>query len=74
MGGAHTSVVNACAEYYKKYRRHVYATPKSYLLFLVGYCNLYTEKLQEVQCLGKSINSGLQKMSDAKVDVNRMKV
>ena len=74
MSGAHTSVVSACAEYYKQYRRHVYATPKSYLLFLEGYCKLYTEKLHEILCLAKSINSGLQKMSDAKVDVSRMKV
>ena len=74
MGGAHTSVASACVEYQKRYRRHVYVTPKSYLLFLEGYRTLYKEKLQEVQSLGNSMNSGLKKMSDAKVDVSRMKV
>lgn len=74
MGGIHTSVISACTEYYKQYRRHVYATPKSYLLFLEGYCNIYKEKVKEIQRLASSINLGLQKMSDAKIDVSRMKV
>lgn len=74
MGGIHTSVISTCAEYYKQYRRHVYATPKSYLLFLEGYCNIYKGKVEEIQRLASSINSGLQKMSDAKIDVSRMKV
>ncbi len=74
MGDIHTSVISACAEYYKQYRRHVYATPKSYLLFLEGYCNIYKGKVEEIQRLASSINSGLLKMSDAKIDVSRMKV
>ena len=74
MGGVHTSVMSACAEYHKQYRRHVYATPKSYLSFLEGYCNIYKQKVGEIQRLAGSINSGLHKMSDAKIDVSRMKV
>lgn len=74
MGGCHASVTSACAEYHKRYRRNVYVTPKSYLSFLDGYRKLYSEKLSETRELASSINSGLHKMSDAKEDVNRMKV
>ena len=34
MGHAHVCVTNACKEYFEKYRRYVYVTPKSYLSFL----------------------------------------
>ena len=74
MGSAHATVTIACTEYYKQYNRHVYVTPKSYLSFLEGYSKLYSNKLKETRGLASSINSGLQKMSDAKLDVGRMKV
>lgn len=37
MGSVHVSVTAACQEYFERYRRHVYVTPKSYLSFLAGY-------------------------------------
>lgn len=49
-------------------------TPKSYMSFLDGYRRLYTEKLSQTRELATQINNGLQKMSDAKTDVKRMKV
>ena len=64
----------ALQEYFEKFRRHVYVTPKSYLSFISGYKGLYQKKLVFVQELARSINSGLAKMGDAKVDVNKMKV
>ncbi len=74
MGQVHVSVTEACQEYFEKFRRHVYVTPKSYLSFIAGYKALYSKKLMFVQELASSINSGLQKMFEAKGDVNRMKV
>lgn len=74
MGSVHVSITAACAEYLEKFRRHVYVTPKSYMAFLEGYQGLYTKKLGETRLLAGAINSGLQKMDEAKVDVNRMKV
>ena len=74
MGEAHANVMAVCAEYHKQYRRYIYVTPKSYISFLEGYCKLYTEKLIETRELAGSITSGLQKMNDAKEDVNRLKV
>ena len=61
-------------EYFEKYRRQAHVTPKSYLSFINGYKQLYAKKLADNRALATSINSGLQKMFEAKGDVNRMKV
>lgn len=74
MGTIHTSVSAACQEYYSRYRRNVYVTPKSYLSFLEVYQAVYAKKLTQTRAMAAAINSGLQKMNDAKLDVNRMKV
>ncbi len=55
MGHVHTFVTAACAEYYEKFRRHVYVTPKSYLSFLAGYKELYSKKWAYTQELAASI-------------------
>ena len=73
MGHVHVYVTNACNEYFEKFRRRVYVTPKSYLSFIDGYKKLYNFKLGFVQELAKSINQGLAKMNEAKDDVNKMK-
>lgn len=73
MGQVHVNVTAACQEYFEKFRRHVYVTPKSYLSFIAGYKSLYEKKLVYVRDLATSINSGLSKMGEAKVDVNKMK-
>jgi len=60
-------------EYFDKYRRHVYVTPKSYLSFIQGYKELYARKWAYTRKLAASIQAGLQKMVEAKEDVNKMK-
>ena len=37
----------ACKEYFEKFRRYVYVTPKSYLSFIDGFRSLYSRKLNE---------------------------
>lgn len=74
MGQVHTHVTAACTEYFEKYRRRVYVTPKSYLSFIAGYKALYTQKLDEVQGLADKIKNGLSKLLQAKADVNEMKI
>ena len=73
MGQVHQFVTSACTEYFEKYRRRVYVTPKSYLSFIAGYKDLYNKKLQEVQGLADKIKNGLSKLLQAKSDVNTMK-
>jgi len=73
MGHVHVFVTAACKEYFEKFRRNVYVTPKSYLSFIQGYKELYNKKLVFTQELSVSIAAGLQKMFEAKADVNKMK-
>eukprot|EP00898_Chlorokybus_atmophyticus_P005691 jgi/Chlat1/6122/Chrsp409S05665 len=74
MSHVHEAVTAATKEYYEKYRRHVYVTPKSYLSFIGGYKVLYAKKYAETKELADKINSGLAKLFQAKADVNRMTV
>ena len=73
MGHVHVYVTAACKEYFEKFRRHVYVTPKSYLSFIQGFKELYGKKWSYTQELAVSIAGGLQKMNEAKADVNKMK-
>ncbi|CAG9462434.1 unnamed protein product [Pedinophyceae sp. YPF-701] len=73
MGHVHIYVTKACAEYFERFRRHVYVTPKSYLAFINGYQDLYSRKRNFVQGLADQINGGLAKMNEAKEDVNKLK-
>jgi hypothetical protein len=60
MGHVHVYVTAACKEYFDKFRRHVYVTPKSYLSFIQGYKELYSRKWAYTQELAASIQvSGL---------------
>ena len=74
MGHVHTAVTTACKEYFEKFRRNVYVTPKSYLSFIDGYRSLYQKKLDDVNVLADKINSGLSKLFEAKSDVKKMQV
>ena len=74
MGHVHTAVTQACKEYFEKFRRNVYVTPKSYLSFIDGYRSLYQKKLDDVNVLADKINSGLSKLFEAKSDVKKMQV
>ena len=74
MGHVHVAVTQACKEYFEKFRRNVYVTPKSYLSFIDGYRSLYQKKLDDVNVLADKINSGLSKLFEAKSDVKKMQV
>ena len=67
-------MTQACKEYFEKFRRNVYVTPKSYLSFIDGYRSLYQKKLDDVNVLADKINSGLSKLFEAKSDVKKMQV
>lgn len=55
MGHVHVYVTAACKEYFDKFRRHVYVTPRSYLSFIQGYKELYSRKWAYTEELAQSI-------------------
>ena len=73
MGNVHGIMRQGCQEYFERYRRNVFVTPKSFLSFISNYKIMYESKLKHTRGLAASIAAGLQKMNDAKTDVNRMK-
>merc|ERR1712154_32574 len=72
IGRIHDIVVNCCSEYFAKYRRHVYVTPKSYLSFINMYKSLYTTKKNEIDMKARNVSLGLSKIAKASSDVNEM--
>lgn len=54
-------------------RRHVYVTPKSFLSFVDLYKNEYEVKYQQIDQQEISIKKGLDKLTDAKQDVEILK-
>lgn len=49
-------------------------TPKSYLSFINGYKAIYSEKRADISSLATRINSGLTKLQEATVSVNKLKI
>ncbi|GIY16074.1 dynein heavy chain 8, axonemal [Caerostris darwini] len=74
MGVMHDTVSTQCNEYFQRYRRLTYVTPKSYLAFINGYKAIYTEKRTGISGLASRINSGLTKLQEATISVNELKV
>ena len=74
MAAVHDSMTAGCVEYFEKYRRNVYVTPKSYLGFIAEYKIVYVQKLEHIELLANNINTGLEKLVDAAQDVDKMKV
>ncbi|CAF4402891.1 unnamed protein product [Rotaria socialis] len=73
MGSVHDGVAEYCLQYFQKYRRATHVTPKSYLAFLNGYKEIYTQKLNDIESMAKRMNDGLTRLADAEKAVIFMK-
>lgn len=47
-----------CAEYFERFRRQTFVTPKSYLSFIDSYKIIYTEKITHVGTLAERMKTG----------------
>ena len=74
MGKVHAMVSESTLEFFERYRRHVYVTPRSYLSFIQAYRQVYAEKVGVVEGLASKINTGLAKLEQAREDVGLMQV
>ena len=70
IAGVHTKISEViCKDYYDKFRRYVYVTPKSYLSFIQEYMKVYIAKKEEISKKETTINNGLAKLAEAEVDI-----
>ncbi|XP_076826623.1 dynein axonemal heavy chain 5 [Brachyhypopomus gauderio] len=72
MGTFQDMVAQICTEYFQRYRRQTYVTPKSYLSFIKGYQTIYSEKIANVGMLAERMNSGLDRLMEAEEGVNQL--
>ncbi|XP_051710736.2 dynein axonemal heavy chain 8 isoform X1 [Oryctolagus cuniculus] len=72
MGLFHDMVSESCESYFQRYRRRAHVTPKSYLSFINGYKNIYTEKLKYIHEQAERMNIGLDKLMEASESVAKL--
>ncbi|XP_027535085.1 dynein heavy chain 5, axonemal-like isoform X2 [Neopelma chrysocephalum] len=72
MGTIQDIVAEKCVEYFERYRRRTFVTPKSYLSFIGGYKAVYEERFASVGCLSERVRTGLAKLMEAEVSVNQL--
>uniref|UniRef100_A0A8C9NK88 Dynein axonemal heavy chain 8 n=1 Tax=Serinus canaria TaxID=9135 RepID=A0A8C9NK88_SERCA len=72
MGLFHDIVSESCENYFQRYRRRAYVTPKSYLSFINGYKEVYTEKLNSINEQAERMQTGLSKLMEASESVAQL--
>ncbi|KAI4493643.1 hypothetical protein M0804_001819 [Polistes exclamans] len=73
MGDVQDDVNDICIEYFNRFRRQTYVTPKSFLTFLTGYKEIYKENLDNINMLASRMSNGLSKLVDATVQVDELR-
>ncbi|OHT04931.1 Dynein heavy chain family protein [Tritrichomonas foetus] len=69
----HECVHEGTEEYFSRFRRRTFVTPKSYLSFLSSFKTLYMKQLTKIQGDASRMKEGLEKIREAKDQVAVMK-
>ena len=72
MGIIQDFVAESCLNYFERYRRSTHVTPKSYLSFLNGYKEIYTDQKSALGKLAERMNTGLDKLLEASESVTKL--
>ncbi|XP_034620518.1 dynein heavy chain 8, axonemal [Trachemys scripta elegans] len=72
MGLFHDMVSESCENYFQRYRRRAHVTPKSYLSFINGYKDVYSEKLGNINEQAERMQIGLSKLMEASESVAKL--
>ncbi|XP_014253708.1 dynein heavy chain 8, axonemal isoform X2 [Cimex lectularius] len=73
MGQVQDQVADACIDYYDRFRRKSYVTPKSFLAFLVAYKEIYSKRHAHIEKLTLQMSNGLLKLAEAAEGVALLK-
>lgn len=73
MSFIHDHVSHLCSEYYDRFRRQTFVTPKTLLSFLESYKIVYKEKYDQIQMLSMRMQTGLHKLVEAGSSVGILK-
>ena len=73
MASIQDSVSGSCLSYFERFRRTTHVTPKSFLSFINSYKEVYARKETEIGEMGRRMNAGLDKLSEASQTVEIMK-
>ena len=65
--------IDGCEDYFSRFRRRTFVTPKSYLSFLSSFKDLYFSQLSKIQGDASRMKEGLEKIREAKDQVAVMK-
>lgn len=74
MSYIHAYVEEICAEYYDRFRRQTYVTPKSLISFLECYKRVYQEKRENILEMAQRMTNGLKKLEEAAESVKVLEV
>ena len=69
----HECVHEGTEDYFSRFRRRTFVTPKSYLSFLSSFKSLYLKQLTKIQGDAERMKEGLEKIREAKDQVAVMK-
>uniref|UniRef100_A0A8C4NM26 Dynein heavy chain 5, axonemal n=1 Tax=Dicentrarchus labrax TaxID=13489 RepID=A0A8C4NM26_DICLA len=72
MGTFQDLVAEKCTEYFERFRRQTFVTPKSYLSFIDSYKIIYAEKIAHVGTLAERMKTGLCKLMEAEQSVSQL--
>lgn len=73
MGDVQDNVNDACTEYFNRFRRQCYVTPRSFLCYIEAYKVVYKHNLIEINKLAFSMSNGLNKLIDAAAQVDDLR-
>ncbi|XP_068593236.1 dynein axonemal heavy chain 5 [Cebidichthys violaceus] len=72
MGTFQDLVAEKCGEYFERFRRQTFVTPKSYLSFIDSYKEVYAHKMAAVGTLAERMRTGLSKLMEAEQSVSQL--
>ncbi|KAG8303337.1 Dynein heavy chain 5, axonemal [Homalodisca vitripennis] len=73
MADVQDIVADTCIQYYARFRRQSFVTPKSFLSFLDGYKTIYAQRQADINVLAEQMNMGLEKLREAAISVDELR-